>query len=334
SVLLVYTHVFGSFIVLAQNAYVLPRLLLSARPWPGIGRFEQIATSLRQWLGLQAFVALLVAPWWGTLLTRLPTISQGGCTKITWIPEPTLDSVAMTIQGYFFYCETPDFPGQLFAIVSILALGLAALGSITASSDRTGFARPGGSEMIVLLWFLTPLVVPYVLSHTITPIMITRYTIGVSLALFLLVGKGVQALGPYVPTALRVLLVGVLLFSLIAPLPIYYEDDQKRQWDDAVDSIESSANQDDLVLISKSHLVPPYQYYAHRPEETIAGISHVATLPEVRATVGDHEDVWLVLSWTDRTDIAIHLRSLNYAAVETRHTRGIKIYHFVREDSL
>ncbi|MFW6435492.1 MAG: glycosyltransferase family 39 protein, partial [Halovenus sp.] len=257
TVLLAYTHLFGMFVVLAQNSYLLPRAVLSSRTWPVIGRLESTSASLRDWLGIQGIVILMAAPWWGTILFRLPSISSGGCAGITWIPEPLPADVVTVLKRYFYYCGNPSemspIPEVVFLFVMALAGGLAVIG-LFGSDRRPGLGRPGSVELVVLVWLLTLIVVPYVLSHTVTPILIARYTIGASIALFLLVGRGVQRLRPYAPTAVRVALVGVLLVGIVAPLSGYYEDDQKRQWRDAVSSID--ATDDDLVLVTKPHLVP------------------------------------------------------------------------------
>ena len=329
TVLLAYTHLFGTFIVLAQNAYLLSRVALSGGTVPVIGRVGTTATSLRGWLRVLALLALMVAPWWVALTARLPTISAGGCTGITWIPEPTPAGAVSILKRYFYYCGTPEtvspIPAEAFLLVMVLAGGLAVAGLFAA-----GDGRPGSGELLLLVWLLTPIVVPFVLSHVVAPIMVARYTIGASLALFLLVGRGVQTLRPYAPAAVRVALVGVLLLGLVAPLSGYYESDQKRQWRDAVESIESSGDRGDLVLVTKSHLVPTYQYYARRPPDTVVGMERLATRETVSEAVGDRGSVWVVRSWTGRTTLGDHLRSLNYTAVETVRSQGIYARRFVR----
>lgn len=333
--LLAYTHVFGAFVVLAQNTYLFGRAVLPGRSWSAVGRRGSASTSLRGWLGIQAMLAVLVAPWWGTLLYRLPSISAGGCTTITWIPEPTPAGIWMMVRRYFYYCGTParvsPIPSEVFLFVIVLAVALAVIGLLGALERRSGSDHRWSAEYLVVVWLLTPIVVPYVLSHTVTPIMVTRYTIGASLALFLLVGRGVQTLRSSVPTAVRVALVGVLLLGLVAPFPGYYEADQKRQWREAVGSIESSDDPGDLVLVTKSHLVPAYQYYARRPPDTVVGMGRLATRETVREAIGDRESVWVVRSWIGQTTLGGHLRSLNYTAAETVRSQGITARHFVRE---
>jgi mannosyltransferase len=342
SVLLLYTHVYGIFIVLAQNAYLVPRLLLAGREWPVIGRASATGTSLRGWLSVQSVVALLAAPWLLTLFTRFPTISEGGCASITWIPEPCLSMVRKTIIRYFFYCGSADIYGfgiagsplcnVVYGGLTALALVLAVGGAVGIGVKRSGKHDPTGPKtLMVLLWFLTPIVVPFVLSQVITPFLVTRYTIVASLPLFLLLGKGVQTLRPLVPAGGRLLIVVLLVVGLAAPLPTYYEEDQKRQWRGAVETVESTASDDALVLVSEPHVVAPYWYYARDSDRTIIGINDTTTRAEVRAAVGDHDSVWLVLSRAKKEELAAHLRSLGYEAVESHRYQGVRVHSFVRK---
>lgn len=340
SVLLVYTHVYGIFVVLAQNAYLLPRLLVAGREWPAIGEVHPGPVSVRRWLGLQSAVAILSAPWLVVLLTRLPTISRGGCASITWIPEPCVKIVSRTLYRYFFHCGTAEFYGVpmgggpfcefVYPAVVVFGLGLAVLGVVgVTASDRYGL--PNGTTVMVVLWFLTPILVPYALSELVTPFLVTRYTIGASLPLFLLVGKGVRSLRPLVPVSGRVLVVVVLVVGLAAPLPTYYGVDQKRQWRTAVETVETTADDEALVLVSDTHVLAPYRYYARDSDRTVTSINDTASIETVRAAVGDRPDVWVVLSRAKRGVLTERLRSLGYVTAERHQYRGIRVYHFVRD---
>ena len=340
SVLLVYTHVYGIFVVLAQNAYLVPRLLMADREWPAIGEIRPGPVSVRRWVGLQSAIAFLSAPWLLVLLTRLPTISHGGCVSIAWIPDPCVKIVSRTLHRYFFYCGTAEFygvpmgsgplRGVIYPAVVLLSLGLAVVG--LGHVTNTGhYARPDGRTIMVVLWFLTPLLVPYALSELVTPILITRYTISASLPLFLLVGKGVRSLRPLVPATGRAVLVVLLVVGLAAPIPTYYEADQKRQWRTAVETVETTADDEALVLVSDTHVLAPYRYYARDSDRTVKSIDDTASIGAVRAAVNDRTDVWVVLSRAKRDVLTERLESLDYVPVEEYQYRGIRVYHFVRD---
>lgn len=360
TVLLVYTHVFGSFVLLAQHAYVVPRALLARCEWPprslfagnqrlGIDRLEAQPLSFRRWVTIQVPIAVLAAPWWLTLLGRMQTVAQGGLDNIAWIPKPAPDTVWTVVYRYFFHCRIHSFygfspdggllSGLVFPAVTLLALALATVGflsgedgAVPTGGHDTGRVRPGPTEWIVLVWFLTLLAAPYVLSHAVTPILVTRYTICASLALFLFVGKGVVALRPYAPVGVQVLLVIVIVIGLASPLPTYYGAEQKTNWRDATASVESSAAADARIIVTRGHLVPAFRYYADRSAASVVGVEDRASRAALRAAVDGRERVWLVRSWTRCDDVPERLRSLGYETVETRRFRGIHVYRFVRED--
>ena len=74
--LLLYSHVFGLFVVVAQYAYVLLTWLSSRM---------NARVSFRQWFVLQLCIGLLFLPWVGVLLGQVSRV-QGGF----WIGRPTL----------------------------------------------------------------------------------------------------------------------------------------------------------------------------------------------------------------------------------------------------
>lgn len=335
STLLVYTHVYGLFVIVAQQAYLFPLLVLSHRDWPFVGRYSKPSVSLREWVATGATLLVLSAPWLLVLFNRVSHFAQGQCSSLVWIPEPCLGSVANIVTRYCFYCGNPQlFPhalggdptgGLIFPAVLAGVVGLAGLGVVGRKNSAVG--RPDRRQWMVLLWLLVPVVVPFVLSYAFAPILMPRYTIAASLAMFLLVAKGLRTL----PVSLGVLLAGIVLIGLLAPLAPYYADTQKQQWDAVAPAVESEADEQALVLVSQSHFVTPYQYYAGRDAENVAGIDDDATRSTVKGAVSDYESVWLVLSRARYDPMAEHLQSLGYVSVRADTSRQICIYHFTRD---
>ena len=334
STLLVYTHVYGLFVVVAHQAYLLALLALSNRDWPLLGEVKRPSISLREWAATSVALFALTAPWLVVLLNRIPAVSKGKCSSIGWIPQPCLQSVANIVSEYCFYCGTPElFPqvfggdpagGLFFPAILVGVVGLAGLGLLGRNSG--GMALPGRRELMLLLWLLVPVLLPFVLSYAVAPILMPRYTIGASLALFLLVGKGLRTL----PVPLSVIVAGIVLVGLIAPLAPFYGDTQKQQWESTAAAVESEADEDALVLVSESHFVIPYQYYARRDAENAGGIDDDATREAVRRALGDHQNVWLVLSRAQDGPLTGHLQSLGFVSVHGDTSRQICIFHFKR----
>ncbi|WP_126662424.1 glycosyltransferase family 39 protein [Haloterrigena salifodinae] len=304
TVLLGYTHVFGLFAILAQNAYVFSRPLVRTVP--------RSRLTLRRWIALEGITALLLLPWLARLLRRTVAASGGAAGNVSWIPLPTAETVRETfaayLGGYLFEESYPLLVSLVVAGCLVLALssGRHAWTGVdrdTARETERGTTTEGGPEnppvnavYLVVLWFIVPILVPIVLSHVVTPIFVDRYSIGASLAFFLLTAVGVRTLSR---PSLRFVVVGVLLVGLAAPLPTYYQDDQKEQWRAAAADVESSVDEGDVVLVSRPFTERTFGYYFDAADVPTVRIPPDASTNEIRAAVDGHDDVWIVLSYTD-----------------------------------
>jgi mannosyltransferase len=83
--LLLYTHVYGAFVVIAQNVYLLTLLFLS----------RERAFRLRHWIGLQALVVAFFGPWISFLISQTSSVEKG-----FWIPTPTMNTLISTLYTY------------------------------------------------------------------------------------------------------------------------------------------------------------------------------------------------------------------------------------------
>lgn len=318
--LLGYSHVFGLLVVLAQNVYAVPRLLLG----PGSPSYDtprRLPSPLRRWIGLQAAVGFLLGPYLLVLLARLRTLTGGGESRISWIPAPDLGDLATTVQSYLAFPGMGGTLGPFTSVGAAVAAGAAALAvglSVLplAARVRGGEVRRGPTPWtpMLALWFLIPVAGPYLVSLLVTPVYQHQYTIGASVALFLLVGAGTSSLRRLLqpassPLGAHHLAAGLLLAATAAPLPGYYAVDQKDQWREAVAEVESSAQPGALVIVSESYTVKPYRYYADRTDLTVAPMDADAEAQRIDARTEGHDAVWVVLNHARDAAIVDHLRS-------------------------
>ncbi|WP_247000691.1 glycosyltransferase family 39 protein [Halosolutus gelatinilyticus] len=348
TVLLGYTHVFGLFAILAQNLYVFSRPVVRIVP--------RSRLTLRRWIALQGITALLLSPWLVRLFRRTMVAHAGETSNVSWIPLPTAETVRQTfaayLGGYLFGESLPILVSLVVAACLVLALsgdrwttarnrGAAESDRGAASSDRgTAAATDHGDVPVngvyaVVLWFVVPILVPIAVSHVVAPIFVDRYSIGASLAFFLLIAIGVRTLSR--PT-LRYVIVGVLLVGLVAPLPTYYEEDQKEQWREAAAAVESNVDGDDVVLVSRPFAEGPFSFYFDRSNATVVRIDSDASVDEIRASVDGYDDVWVVLSYTDssteqRILEAVAERPDYRGPVAEKRYNGITVFGFERTSS-
>ncbi|MFC6768742.1 glycosyltransferase family 39 protein [Natrinema soli] len=324
TVLLGYTHVFGLFAILAQNAYVFSRYLVRIVP--------RSRLTVRRWIALEGITALLLAPWLVKLFRRTMAARGGETSNVSWIPLPTAETVRETFAAYLGgHLFGESFP-LLVTLVAVSCLVLALSSDSETASETDRQDEPINAVYVVVLWFVVPILVPIALSHVVTPIFVDRYSIGASLAFFLLIAKGVQT---FSRPSLRYVVVGVLLVGLVAPLPTYYQDDQKEQWREAAADVESNVDGDDVVLVSRPFTERTFGYYYDRSVAPTVRIPPDASDDEIREAVDGHDDVWLVLSYTSsstnqRILEAVEDRSDYRGPVEVNRYNGIVVVRLER----
>jgi 4-amino-4-deoxy-L-arabinose transferase-like glycosyltransferase len=265
--LLMYTHFYGIFFVAAQIVY-----LLASRE------------DLRRWILPAAALAILYVPW--VLLLAVVVNSPHGTWSggTPWIPEPTLVDVARTIEAY---------SGSLpLAIVFTLLAGYGLFRTIRGD-------RP--TAYLLLAWLLVPLVGPFLVSHLYRPMLVDRYTIAASPALFLLVTQGVAGLRGlayrqrrYVQALLVVLVAALSLVSITG----YFGAVTKQPWREVAGYVGEHGRAGDLVLLYGGSL--PFDHYSEKRDvdtEPFLVNTNAGMRKSVSTTVAGHDRVWLVIFW-------------------------------------
>ncbi len=256
SVLLMYSHFYGVFILVVQNIFCFTRYFVNR---------DVFSLRLSKWIALQVIIGLLFIP--GLLIWYKNTLAiQRGF----WLSEPTVVDIAR----YFYHFSGRDY------VLFILFLVLSAFSFINYKAinnmkhirdilDIKGAPAPNSflsnvySMYLLLLWLLVPILIPFVLSNISTPILHTRYIIGSSLAFFLLIAKGISNLHN---KRLTVVIPAVILVLSIWPLRIYYVDAQKHQWRETVTYVEKKARENDSVFVYPSFDVSTAAYYQGRED--------------------------------------------------------------------
>ena len=129
SLLLLYTHVYGAFVLLAQNAFYL--LLWGWRQTPEHMRWPR-------WFGLQLLIALGFLPWLVILLQQISAVQNS-----FWIPKPDTLTVLKTLLTY------QSLPPLLF--FSTIALVVLALwkGPVNATTSDEHTARKQNNALLI-----------------------------------------------------------------------------------------------------------------------------------------------------------------------------------------
>jgi mannosyltransferase len=326
TVLMMYSHVYALFVLIAQNIYMFVRYLPGWKARP--------ALAIKSWFGLQAMLALFFAPWLYVLLKQIGRVQTS-----FWINKPDLDSLVGTFELYMAV-----MPALLLALV-IAAWAIICLFStakVAQPSDENFRPHNATTALLLFAWLLTPVLLPFLISQLMQPIYMPRYTIASSSAWYILVATGIACMRP---AWLRTVVLALLVVGMGGALPFYYGKLSKTNWPAAVSYVENGAAAGDLVLFHNPDVIVPYRYYAKRTDLELrtviaeqswqaAGVS-IQDKPDVRPLVGERRQVWLVSGYDAKTAIS-EIELLNQLGSKLGTVKGqefsaIRVFRFTSQ---
>lgn len=322
SALMLYTHVFSLFVIIAQNLFWLS-LFFASR--------EMFKRTWKRWLLAQTFLFVLFLPWLSVLAQQVSRVQKG-----FWILKPTLRTLFDTL---IIYAGSTLLVWILFPLAALAIF----LGWKGRSETETGESLSNETHesllssrlkiYLLLLWLVCPLILPFIISQFSTPIFQPKYTIPASLAFIILATRGLLSIRFH---QLRMLLsLAILCFSLIA-LNNYYNSLKKDVWRDAVANFKRLAQPGDLVLFNQQSGQIPFDYYSKRAdliEQPFPDYNSELTTDNITAllkpTIEGHRRVWLVLSHQSNLSPLIATQLGEWYTVMA-HTidPGVEIYLF------
>ena len=153
---------------------------------------------------------------------------------------------------------------------------------------------------LLLVWLLTPITFPFIISQLSQPIYLTRGTIGASLAFYLIVAKGMDAINSKL---LKLLVISLVIFMFSFNLQEYYVKVNNEQWREVASYVDMNAKPGDLILFNAgSTQTLVFDYYSKRNDlikKPFTGKTRKITdenIKELGPTVEGHNRVWLILS--------------------------------------
>jgi uncharacterized membrane protein len=297
TVLMGYTHIYAYFVIVAQNIYVFAASCVSSwrRPTGGV----------RRWVTDQGFVALALSPVIVLIGNRLYGMATGssGSSVVSWIVAPSVWA-PFTVTAHHLY-QVFDPWIVLFTLVLLaIAVGYRML---VDADDRDW-------DVLLGSWFVLAVFVPVFVSHIVTPILVTRYTIVAAPALYLIVGESVGEIIEEIDAVFvrRMLVIG-LVVVLLLPLANYYQHPQREQWDESAALVESRAEPGDVVFVSRDYTRRNFMYY-YEGGLPVVGLPDRANSSELRAASEGYDRAWLVLSNMDAGGRSRFLDEMNATA--------------------
>jgi len=315
--LLFYTHHVGIYIIAAQNIYVVTSALFFSK---------SSEISLKRWLGLQVALIVIFAPWIWILLSQISRWHAKG-----WATSaPVVQTVIHTFTKY----SGSRLLKPLLIILSIFSIFI--IKRSKGATIRNKFFRSLNPRywdiyftdvntiLLLGVWLLAPIILPFVISRVLSPVYTHRLTIGASLAFYLLVARGIRNLGN---TYLRLVIFFIIVILSLVVVRKQYLEEYKDQWREAVSYIEVHAELGDRVLVCDiSPFQNVFQYYFDR-----SGLPDKGIAPEVikfwRGRIfgklipagEDSERVWVVLS---------HHSLKNVQLIRTMHAESCSLIRY------
>ena len=142
-------------------------------------------------------------------------------------------------------------------------------GKISAEPAPAAGLSEGEKLYMLLLWTAVPILVPYIISLVSSPILIFRYTIGSSLAFYMLASRGIANMNNrWLITAAAGLILILSSYNVVR----YFTTVGKHQWRELMAFVESNAGLGDIIVVSPNNEKVTAEYYHKRKDLRIIPI--------------------------------------------------------------
>ncbi len=268
-----YTHVFAVFLIFSEVLIYL--VFRREREFRGSGRYPKpfYLTFL--------FLCLLCIP--ETAQNSAAMFSKmGGETMASWIPLPTVRDL--------FEAPVKYFMNQYVGAAAIMLVSvLAALRFYSEPRLRLGF-------IFLFILGISFWLLPWIVSLTVTPVFVLRYTIpGLLIVIFLMAtaSASLQALP-------RQLFVVALLSLTVYPLWNYYTKVDKDPWRQAGEYLSARMTATDIIIPYPPFTQVPVRHYLlpHLREQVMRADSVQALEPLLNSA----ERIWVVDSYDSKRE--------------------------------
>ena len=262
--LLLYTHVYALFFVLAQNVFFVTIVLIESR---------EIRRRFVSWFAMQGLVLLLFMPWVFTLIHQTLIVEQG---TITGAVAPTLLNFLFT---FYSFAGGSYILSAIFAVLACLAILVYKghdvttffrdITSISSFKKAIGF-RNVNEVYFLLLWLFIPVIAPFGISLVSVSIFFFRYASAAAIALFILAAAGIMGIR-HTGTKIGVICIVILLSLASVQASIISPDPQPFKL--VAHDLDASAKSGDLILVFPSSLLPfGIAHYSTRTDVNMSGV--------------------------------------------------------------
>jgi uncharacterized membrane protein len=301
SIIMVYGHTYGLFILIAQNLFFLIHAIKSRKA---------IAT----WLICQALIGLALLPYLFPLLFRAGGIRGAVYLNIGGNSTPSILDLIRSVY-HFVFSPRRERSWQIILYNYIAAGALLVAGTwvhaiqqgkskflSTAREWVTALQEvPALTSKILLVscWLLCPIVLPFVATLVIAPMYAEHYLISAAPALYLLLAFGVFSIRKMVPLIVS---LGVLAIMIGPSLYNYYVTNTSEEWREVAAYINENSGSGDVIVIAPNTGIGTQQktfnwYYWGTLQSCGLDdpIPDSVVWKELKQCVSGHERFWVII---------------------------------------
>lgn len=249
TVLMLYSHTFGVFILAAENLF----FFLHTK------KYREL---LFVWFICQGLILLAFLPYFYFLVLKDGGVQGEVALNSGGTLLPSLTDPIKTLYRFVMPARR-DRSWENIIVVYIIALtvlvggtwlyllksGFRKLGDLAGRiHDSLGEIPEVYSKVILLgCWLLCPILLPFLASFLIAPMYTDRYMVSASPALYLLLGLALVNISRIIP--LRVSLI-VIMIMIIPGLQNYYAADVNEQWREVAQYVQSHSTPDETIVFA------------------------------------------------------------------------------------
>jgi mannosyltransferase len=299
NLLFLYTHTLAVFFIAAQNIYYF---LLK----------EKGAIVVKSWIILQLLLLLAFLPW-----IQIFVLQASVWQNMVWMPAPTIRDIAGTLSTY---------SGSILLTLVFCVLILKAL--IHNKKEQLKFN-------FLVFWLAFPTVLFLVFCFLFHSIYLQKYTIASSIPFFILVAYGIQS---FEQKKHKIGMLSAITILVAIKLAVYYGQEDKEQWREAVTLVESNADKNDVILFDAAYCKHnAFDYYAKRSDLNKLPLIDVreelneSNILRLDSLSTKAKSTWLVLSHS-RDEKALLAKKIKVDYIVLLHQKliGIELYHLRR----
>ena len=282
SALLMYSHIYGMFIIAMQNIYAITMLILARK---------DIKITFKRWMIIQIILLIIFIPWIIVLANQVMGMKIGEFVNINWIEKPTITDLLKTFEVYTYYNP------PLLVLFSILALSsLVNFDKIKGKINRKYFLKSAGdykrgikifelkNNYFLILWLFIPIIMPFVISLVALPIYAGKYTIAASFAFYILAARGVSRIKNM---NIKITAIAIIVVLCLICVNYYYKDKGSEPWRDVAGYIDKNAEKNDLAILIPHFTKESFQRYSKRDDIEVVGQRKIID--------SDPERVWFII---------------------------------------